>query len=87
MLVPIITRITIQDIDRYNLLTSANVTFKLIQILIGKFKWFNHLNIKNPKIIQVGESYDLVKRYFNLKKINRFSFIVVSAINSFLNKI
>lgn len=68
MLVPIITRITIQDIDRYNLLTSANVTFKLIQILIGKFKWFNHLNIKNPKIIQVGESYDLVKRYFNLKK-------------------
>lgn len=68
MLVPIITRITIQDIDRYNLLTSANVTFKLIQILIGKFKWFNHLNIKNPKIIQVGESYDLVKRYFNFKK-------------------
>lgn len=67
MLVPIITRITIQDIDKYNLLTSANVTFKLIQILIGKFKWFNHLNIKNPKIIQVGESCDLVKRYFNLK--------------------
>lgn len=72
MLVPIITRITIQDIDRYNLLTSANVTFKLIQILIGKFKWFNHLNIKNPKIIQVGESYDLVKRYFNFKKIYIF---------------
>lgn len=72
MLVPIITRITIQDIDRYNLLTSANVTFKLIQILIGKFKWFNHLNIKNPKIIQVGESYDLVKRYFNLKNIYIF---------------
>lgn len=86
MLVPIITRITIQDIDRYNLLTSANVTFKLIQILIGKFKWFNHLNIKNPKIIQVGESYDLVKRYFNLKKYI-FSFIVVFVINSFLNKI
>lgn len=59
MLVPIITRITIQDINRYNLLTSANVT--LIQILIGKFKWFNHLNIKKTnKIIQVGESYDLV---------------------------
>lgn len=86
MLVPIITRITIQDINRYNLLTSANVTFKLIQILIGKFKWFNHLNIKNPKIIQVGESYDLVKRYFNLKKYI-FSFIVVFVINSFLNKI
>lgn len=59
MLVPIITRITIQDVYRYNLLTSA-----IDPNLIDKFKWFNL-----KKQMQDGKSYDLGKTYFNLKKI------------------
>lgn len=68
MLVPIITRITIQDFYRYNLLTSAIVTVKLIQTFIDKFKWFNlNKKCKLAKVIIWVRSILTYKLHFFIR--------------------